>query len=229
MDKFKFYHGTSTFFLDSIRRTGLGAINPNFDLKNLEVVNFLYKLVKENNIQDAQLLIWEDSIRATIAQTDLVIRGQKFNYRHDGIYVAISKQRAAIYACLNKYGSEVLEKCIVLLEILDRHGINANIPPELDLFGVKNYISAESKPVMVEILEVDEEDLEKEDGKTAVEALDFIRKTIPTLSEKQHFEFLQYCNFKILKPVPPEKLRFYEIDFEGHPKNQDFEIYLTKI
>lgn len=229
MEQFKFYHGTSTIFLDSIRKTGLGAINPNLDLKNLEVLTFLYKLVKLKNVQDPELLIWDDSIRATIAQTDLIVNGQPLNYRHDGIYVALSKHRAAMYGCLNKYGSEVLEKCIVLLEILNRNGVKVVIPSEIDLFDVKAYVSSNPKAVMVELLDIADEDLEKEDGKTALEALDFLRKAIPTLSEKQKFEFLQFCNFKILKTVPPEKLRFYEIDFEGHPKTQNFEFFLSRI
>lgn len=31
MQKFEYYHGTSTVFLDSIKRTGLGGINPNIE------------------------------------------------------------------------------------------------------------------------------------------------------------------------------------------------------
>jgi len=228
-DGYKFYHGTSTIFLDSIKKTGLGTINPNIDLKLLDVLRVLYTQVKSAGVKDQQLSIWEDAIRATVAQTDLIYNnGLKLNFRHDGIYISASHMRAAIYA-LNKYGSEVLEKCIMLLETLERHHVAVEIPPEIDLFDVRNYLHAEPKPIIIEVLQIDDDDLDKEDGKTAAEALIFLRNIIPTLSEKEKFEFLQFCNFKILKAVPPEKLRFYAMDFEGHPKTGDFKIYLSKI
>jgi len=42
------------------------------------------------------------------------------------------------------------------------------------------------------------------------------------LPEAMKFEFLQAYNFKILKAVPPEKLRFYEMEYVGHPKTKIF-------
>ena len=46
--RFKYYHGTSTIFLDSIRKHGLGTINPNTDQKNLDVLKFLFQLSEKH-------------------------------------------------------------------------------------------------------------------------------------------------------------------------------------
>ncbi|MBV6639924.1 MAG: hypothetical protein KI791_04375 [Cyclobacteriaceae bacterium] len=155
-------------------------------------------------------------------------RGNKLYYRHDGIFVAITKQRAALYA-FNKYGSEILQRCIQLYKMLLESEVDVQIPPDIDVFDFRKYIDQNHKPIMIECSGIKDEDLEKEDGKTAKEALDLLRREIPTMSRKMEFEFLQFCNFKLLKPVPPGWLKFFEVDFEGHPSQKDFEFFLTKI
>jgi len=110
-----FWHCTSTIFLDSIRETGLGTINPSKDLKLLK---YLYAQVQKFNISAQVLDIHRTTIEATMAQTDLEYNGLKLNFRHDGIYISASQQGAIIYACLNKVGNEILEKCLILLSLL---------------------------------------------------------------------------------------------------------------
>lgn len=231
---FKFYHGTSTVFLQSIKTHGLGKINPSIDYNNLEVLEFLYKQAEENLLHIAEYQVIRKPVAATVYQTNLqLIRVdgsvECLNYRHDGIYVALSRERAVIHACLNKLGSEVLEFIVTLLKLFRSNNINVTIPESINLFRVEHYLNASPKPIMIEVLKISEDDMEKEDGKTAIEALDFLRRTIPMLSEKQRFEFLQYCNFKLLKPVLPENLRFYEVEFEGHPKENNFIFTLSRI
>ncbi|MGB1019437.1 MAG: hypothetical protein ACPGVH_10195, partial [Chitinophagales bacterium] len=38
---FKFYHGTSNIFLDSIKENGLGGLNPSIDFNLIEVLKYL--------------------------------------------------------------------------------------------------------------------------------------------------------------------------------------------
>lgn len=232
--KFKYYHGTSDIFLESIRQHGLGGINPNFDFKNLEVLKFLYEKAEEELVGIPKYETWRKSIKAMVYQTDLELHHdngtiEKLNYRHDGMYISLSRQRAAIYACLNKFGSEVLESCLMMIGLLRESGVDVSIPADIDLFGVERYIHANPKPIIVEIFDIADHDLEKEDGKTAPEALNFIRETLPCLTEKEQFEFLQFCNFKALKPVLPQNLKFYEVEYEGHPKDQNFFFTLSRI
>tara|TARA_A100000171_G_scaffold53096_1_gene76800 strand:- start:8387 stop:9088 length:702 start_codon:yes stop_codon:yes gene_type:complete len=231
---FKYYHGTSTIFLDSIRKYGLGAINPNTDQKNLEVLKFLFELSENHLKLNPEYITLKNSTWAMVNQGTEELtdeRGNKvvLHFRHDGMYVSITRIRAAIYAVLNKYGSEILERCIELYKLLINSNIPVKIPPEIDLFDFRQYIDAETKPIMIEVLGISDNDLEKEDGKTASDALNLLRRCIPKLTEKEQFEFLQYCNFKLLKPVPVKQLNFFEIEYEGHPENGDFKFLLSRI
>tara|TARA_R110002096_G_scaffold236590_3_gene427356 strand:- start:214 stop:912 length:699 start_codon:yes stop_codon:yes gene_type:complete len=230
---FKYFHGTSTIFLESIKKHGLGAINPNIEYKNLDVLKYLFDQCEIHIFRNSRYQKLRDTTWAMVHQgvnklEDEFGNSTSFHYRHDGIFVSLSRIRAAIYSVPNKYGSEVLERCIQLYQLLHEDGIEIEIPSEIDLFNFRQYINVETKPIMIEISGVLDEDLEKEDGKTAKEALDLLRGEIPKMSKKEKFEFLQYCNFKLLKPVPVEQLRFFEIEHEGEP-GKNFEIMLCKI
>lgn len=224
-----FWHGTSTIFLNSIRETGLGAINPGTDLKLLDVLQFLYAHIRSLGIFHPVLDINRASIEAAIAQSDMNHQGLILNFRHLGVYIAASPLRAAYYACLNKAGSELLEKCLILLSILRDAGMEPEIPSELDVFGVRKYLSIQAKPVMIEITGVADSDLVLENGSDASDVMKELREIFPQLPVDQQFEKLQFCNFRLLKPIPAAALRFYEVDFEGHPSNRNFQYYLSRI
>lgn len=152
---------------------------------------------------------------------------QRLHYRHDGIYVALSQMRAIVYASTNKYGSEILQRCIYLFELLRKKIHDFAIPTEINLFKIDKLVTSVPEPIVIEACDIDDEDLGKEDGKTAKEALDFLRRTIPHLTEKEKSDFLQYCNFELLKPVPLERLKFFKLIFSGHPADKDFKCKLV--
>jgi hypothetical protein len=224
-----FWHGTSTIFLDSIRQSGLGRINPSTDLKLLDVLRFLYDEVSLLDIAHPVLEINRASIKAAIEQRDLNYHGLVLNYQHQGVYIAASPIRAAYYACLNKVGSEILEKCLILLSVLIDANLEPEIPADLNIFDVRQYLSIPAKPIMIEIIEVSDTDLITEDGRDATDSLRELRNDFNNLPVAQQFEKLQFCNFRLLKPVPVNALRFYEVDYEGHPKQRNFQYYLTRI
>jgi len=70
-----FWHGTSTIFLDSIRKTGLGTISPAKDYKLLAMLTFLYQHIQQRNIWHPVLDINRASIEAAIAQSDMLYEG----------------------------------------------------------------------------------------------------------------------------------------------------------
>jgi hypothetical protein len=223
---FKFYHGTSTIFLSSIQKHGLGTINPNLHYKNLDVLRYLYK--------EAEKYLQEELAYQRIRTTTYAMANQTFfetvinesgdkhtvHFRHDNIYVALSQIRAIIYALSNKYGSEILDRCITLYKLLNKHINDFSIPEEINAFKIETYIDMKPEPIIVEASNIDDDDLGKEDGKTAKEALDLLRESMPYMTEKEKYEFLQYCNFELLKPVLPEKLKFFKLFYSGHPSNQ---------
>ena len=137
---FKYFHGTSTIFLDSIKKHGLGAVNPNIELKNLDVLKFLFNLCESNIPHNSRHLELRDTSLAMVHQgTNKLIdefgNTMNLHYRHDGIYVSLSRIRAATYSILNKYGSEILERCIQLYELLRNEGVEIEIPSDIDLFN----------------------------------------------------------------------------------------------
>jgi len=231
---FKYYHGTSTIFLDSIRERGLGAVNPNIDLNNLKVLIYLKDKCEKYLIGCNDY----EKIRATTIamakQTYLPIVDSKgevqiMNYQHDGIYVSMSRLRSATYVATNKYGSEILARCIELFKQLIKVNIDVVIPDEINQFNFTQYIDVDAKPIIIEVKNVSDKDLLLENGGSAVEQLEFIRNKLPTMREQFKFVFLQACNFRILRPISPENLVFYELDFDGYPGTEQFEIILGKI
>ncbi|WP_158825684.1 hypothetical protein [Mucilaginibacter lacusdianchii] len=224
-----FWHGTSTIFFETIRQTGLGTISPAKDYKLLEMLAFLYSNIQENNIWHPVLDNNCASIEATIAQGDMVHEGRLLNYRHDGSYVSTSPLRAAYYACLNMVGSELLEKCLILLSVLINAGSDPKFPEGLDVMRIRQHLEKPAKPIMIEVLSVPDEALLLEDGRDAAGILKQMREAFPKLSPQEQFEQLQFCNFCIVEPIPTQYLRFYNVDFSGSPKSRDFEYYLTRI
>ncbi|GAA4204003.1 hypothetical protein GCM10022289_21130 [Pedobacter jeongneungensis] len=224
-----FWHGTSSIFLDSIRNTGLGAINPATDYKLLDVLGFLYDEIIRNGITHPVFLTNKSSIEAAIAQGTLELNGMLLNFKHDGVYVSASPIKAAYYACLNLVGSEILEKCLILLSVLIDGGKEPKIPDELDVFGVRKYLDKKPTPIMIEITEITDDKLLLENGADPSALLKEMREMFPNLPIAQQFERLQFCNFKLLNPIPRTKLRFYEVDFEGDPKTRNFQYYLSRI
>jgi hypothetical protein len=230
----KYYHGTSTIFLESIRKNGLGAINPNIDFNNLKVLSYLKDKCERHLIDNKDY----EKIRATTIamakQSYLPIKDidgntHIMNYQHDGIYVSMSRLRAAIYVVTNKYGSEILARCIDLLKLLKNANIDIAIPDEINQFNIIQYIDYDVKPIVIEVKNLLDKDLLLENGGSATEQLNFIRAKLPSMREEFKFVFLQSCNFRILKPISPENLVFYELDYEGYPGTKQFEITLGKI
>lgn len=81
-----FYHGTSSLFLRSIKKNGLGGINPNIDYKLLELLRFLYEL-SESKLQDnndylivRKMYIPDQSVPLIPDQTVPVFRTKQNHY-----------------------------------------------------------------------------------------------------------------------------------------------------
>lgn len=231
---FKYYHGTSTLFLDSIKKTGLGGTNPNIDFKNLEVLRFLYRQAENHLLDNSDYLKVRSTTQAMSQQgiVDLIQQNgerQRCYFRHDGIYIALSIMRAIVYANQNKYGSEIVGRCVFLYNLLKAKIGDFKIPKDINLFGIDKLAGLLLEPIIIEVSNVNDYDLGKEDGKTAKEALVFLRNILPQLTEKERFEFKQYCNFELLKPVPIENLKFYKLFTTGIPGQKNFDYELTEI
>lgn len=228
---FQYYHGTSDLFLDSIVHNGLGGINVNFENRHLATLQFLHELAEKHLTKDKRYLKLRDTTKAMAIQGILEIdqkgRKERLNFRHDGTYIALSEVRAISYACNNKYGSEIVTRAISLMALLEQYGVDYN-NTALAIEQFQDFRKRTPRPIIVKILAVDEERLDKEDGKSAKEALTWLRTVYHTLTDKQKFEFFQYCNFKLLDPVPIENLEFFDVNYQGKLGNPDFKYELKK-
>jgi hypothetical protein len=232
--KFKYYHGTSSIFLDSIMKYGLGGINPNVKYRNLDLLRFLATECEKKIPHKPEYAIGRHAVLGMANQQNVELAlpfGGTFlaNYKHDKIYVALTLERAIIYACDNKYGSEILEYCIMLYKFLREENENFELPKELNLFNIEKYIDKQHKPILIEVTDVIESDLETEYGENGTEYLSHLRKILPGLDREAFNTKLAYSNFQLLKPIKEEKLKIYEVDFEGKVGNDDFEFTLTKL
>ncbi|MFV8334733.1 hypothetical protein ACNQF7_01460 [Flavobacterium sp. RSP29] len=234
MFEFRYFHGTSRIFLNSIIEFGLGGINPNFKYKNLELLQFLTKEAEKNLLENVKYHEIRKAVLAMSEQTfsDILLpNGEKFitNYKHDGIYVGVTKGRALTYACRNKYGSEILEHCILLYEIFKEIDQNYKLPTELNLFEIEKYIEIEHKPILIEITTVNDDEVETENGENGPKYLNHLRKIIPTLNRLELDIQMSYSNFKLLNPIFLDRMKFYEVEFEGKIGESDFEFTMTEI
>ena len=231
---FKFYHGTSSIFLESIKKYGLGGINPNIVYRNLDLLKFLHDDSEKHLLDNEGYLNIRNSVVAMARQTDLIYKTDSgddlvFNYRHDGIYVSLTREKAIIYACSNSYGSEILAYSIdMYLKLKDKFK-SYELPDELNQFRIERFINKNHTRVLIEIDGLSETELETEYGGDAKTQLDKLRIKIPKMTPKEKFELLQYVNFKLLNPVSLDKMKFYEIDFDSHPRYRGFEWTLTRI
>jgi len=227
------YHGTSEIFLESIIEHGLGGINPNFHFRNLDLFKFLAEKSDTELMNNSEYKNFRPEVLAIKEQRDLFFTDsygimRSLNYRHDGIYAAYSREKAAIYCCDNKYGSEILEYCIKLYLLLKAKIPNFKLPEELNLFKIEKFINVEHKPIIVEILNIEEDEVETESGKKGKDALLALKNAFEHMNQKQKFEDLQYLNFKLLKPIPKNRLKFYEVEFSNRPIEGKFEFTLAE-
>ncbi len=216
-------------------KSGLGAINPNIDCKNLEVLKYLYELAETHLAKNKDYQKYREVTRAMALQALIKFSNHEstFNFRHDGIYVSMSIERAAIYTAVTPYGSEILERCLLIYSLLKKNDVEFEIASSINLFHIERFLNTKPTPIIIKVLKASDEDLEFEnntiEGLSASVELDRIRHILPQMTEKERFEYLQFKNLKLLKPIPTEHLKFYEMEFEGNPKNQDFCFELTEI
>lgn len=232
--KFRFYHGTSSIFLNSIIEFGLGGINPNIEYKNLELLRYLSLECEKKVPNHKEYLIMRDASLGMANQKPVefkVPNGGTFigNYEHKSIYVSLTLERGIVYACDNKYGSEILEYSIKLFQLLKENDINFSLPKDLNLFGIEKYITEIHKPILIEIDEINDHELQTEFGKNGAEYFTHLRETLPTLNKRDYNLKLGYSNFRLMKPIEIERLKIYEVDFEGKVGTPEFEFTLTKI
>ncbi len=229
MKRFKFYHGTSTIFLDNIKRTGFGSVIPSIEYKLLDVLRYLYFKAERTLICSKEYNDIRMTTEAMVQQISTkVVDDKALNFCHDTTYLSISPARAANHVYPNVYGSEILQRCINLYKLLAVNKIEFEIPTEINLFGIDRIINCKPERIIVEISNVDLDTLKNEDGTDSTEVFDFITKNMNIWNEQEKYEKLQRYNFRLLKPMPLENLKFYKVNYAVKPGESNFSFGLIE-
>jgi len=229
----KFYHGTSTFYLDLIRQKGLGTINPNFEYKFLELLCFLFLLAEYTLTDNKEYLKVRDTTKAMAFQEPLIreISGRKvkFNFRHKNIYVSYGETRAVIYAINTEFGSEILSRAILIYRLLKNKIGSVIIPSHLDLGDIDAISQNKFEPIVVRVDNLTPNELLTEYGESSVDSLELIQHMKNTLDFKSFHNEVQFMNFELLKPIEPNRLKFYKVLHYGLPADPNFNWELKEI
>ncbi|WP_276133073.1 hypothetical protein [Polluticoccus soli] len=220
-----FYHGTSSIFLDSIKAHGLGGVNPNKDYLLLELLKFLFDACEKFLLNEPEYLKLRQATQAMVLQAFLHIpdgpRPVTHNFRHDNIYLAYSKHRALAYAMLNEFGSEILTRAVTLYRLLEKGNRSIYIPDDINQIQLEKVAGSKYFPILIEISSVDESSLRLEDGRQLQSVLSELLYGRYFYTDEKFQALSQQRNFELVRPVSPEKLRFFQVSFQGSIHNQE--------
>ena len=228
-----FYHGTSSFFLRSINKYGLGGINPNEEWKLFDLLKYLYELSELKLQNNKKYLEIRDTTRAMAFQKPLLIKkgvnAGTHNFNHKNIYLSYGILRAIVYAINNEYGSEILTRIIALYRLLINEKINVMIPAHLNTINIEKIERERFFPILIGIDNVDSEFLLTEYGEPADKCLSTIYNLKKTLNEASFFERVQLYNFRLLEVIPKYRLNYYRVLYTGKIGSPNFTYNIVKL
>ena len=209
---FPLFHGTSSYFVDSICKHGLGGFR---DPEIFDAASSLYSLVFEHldslkkpphEFQTSRI-IYEKLLRDNVTAGGL-------NFRYGGVYLASSKQKAEEYALHNPIGSEYLSKTFKLLNLLKQE--NENLADRLlcNYPELKRTFLAEHKPCLITLRYLEIDNLKTENGQLPHENIKRVEKFLNDYrgNPEMLHAFTQQLNFELIIPLPVDAERI-EITF----------------
>ncbi|PHR45993.1 MAG: hypothetical protein COA32_12170 [Fluviicola sp.] len=232
--KYEFYHGTSSLFIESILKNGLGGINPNLKFKNLELLKFIYGQCENILFNEEKYnLLMRETTLAMIRQTDLLVKRENqkevaLNYRHENIYVSLSEIKALTYSVTNRIGSEILQRSYDLYQLLLKNNVYINIPEDLNYYGIEKIEIEKIRPLLIKTKRVEKNNIIQENGYDGEEFIEFLNEHFDKMTEKDKFFNFQYMNFGLKKSIEIERCEVYEIEFSGSIEERNFEYKLIE-
>lgn len=230
----EFYHCTSDIFLDSIKKNGLGKINPNFDLNLLELLSYVDRIANENLPNNESLKSLDFTTQLMINQEIRKVDKEIYNvdilnFKHDGLFLSLGDLAAITHSYYNKYGSEILNRIMQIIKLLDDNEIDFTIPQTIDKLDILSLINKTPKPIFIKIKSLDYNFLFNDRDIPMGIVMEKIENKLKATSEKVLFHFKQTTVFKYIKTVDQENFEAYYIEYEGHPTDSNFEYYLTSV
>jgi hypothetical protein len=190
------YHGTSSLFLNSIVRFGLGGRNLIAEWNVLEFAKIIYPLVEEHFWCRDDLKVKVQSFKWMMKQ-----KSAAMNFQHGDTYLSPSVLTAIRYAANNRYGSELLTYTLDFLDELIRlkvDGVSDKLYRAYPHLFEKLDVSP--APLLIQVDGIVPTALAAENGADAAPVLKRVYDTIQS-SPRLRDVLLQQTNFRLRTPV----------------------------
>jgi hypothetical protein len=201
MLEFPLYHGTSTIFLESIKKYGLGGWDPIKEWRVLECARLLLPIAEAHAEHSEVITNHIDTARKMVSQVN-----DGMNFQHGQVYLSPAELTAVRYATSKKKGSELISRVVLFIEELTRlkvkavtHDIYNEFPRLVELQDI------DSAPILIEVNQVKKDSLLSEKGASPDESIKFIRSAITKFNSRWPMVCQQH-NFRLLTPVPANEL-----------------------
>ena len=205
---FPLYHGTSSIFLDSIQKSGLGSINI---IKKYQVMDMFSVLVIafQKNYDDLEWWQLYGHFCEKMVSNSVTKGG--FNYRYGGIYLSPSLQTTKRYACSNPYGSELITYFKYTYEEL--YKINPKLAEGIFPLHhpLRAILAKTGTLVVLEINNIPKEHLTTEQGEPIDDQLECMYDLQKNLSDVETDIIWQQYNFESKYVIEPNNLRVLEL------------------
>jgi len=220
------YHGTSTIFLDSIIKYGLGGFNPVKEFNLIELSKEVFNL-SEVHLNDIDFQgYWLSSFKEMTEQRN----AGNLNWQHGDTYLAAARKKAAGYAINKPYGSELLSYTLFFLKELRRLKIDYVTNDLAKKYPkVFKLIHVNPAPVLIQVNNVPKSELLDEKGSNPQSNFDDINDDLKLETKNQEMYFQGY-NFRLMSPIPTTNLKFYLINVQNYNQfKHDFTQYEINI
>lgn len=208
------YHGTSSMFLPSIEKHGLGGKNPLAELHALDWFRRLLTLCDSALGNDEE---WRSERFVAVSFAEQEVTAGGFNFRHGDTYLTPSRQSAVNYALKNRWGSEFLSLGFLLYEKLLQRCPEVLETAEVRGSPVMDLCSGEAHPILVQAHDVPLAQLRSESGsrpEREIEGFESLSGALEDLKERLRSGGVFNFNFLLTEAVSSEHFTVAWLDSE---------------
>jgi hypothetical protein len=202
------YHATSNFFLDSIRRYGLGGRRD----VNIFNENIFSLLIEALNQPENKTMWWDINGCLFNNINDQKVTRGGFNFRYGNAYLTPSLFTAKSYATSSRLGSEYLSSmhdCFNALFEVSPSVAKEIIPTD---HPINEIFNTEHIPILITARNVNVSNLKTEQGDAIDHQLKWMseeKKESPNVDPEGLW---QQCNFELIGAIPLDQLKFSTLD-----------------
>ena len=229
--EFMLYHVTSSEYIQSIRRFGLGAIDPNKKYHLLAILEKLFVTCEKQVPDDENVIAYKVVSYSMINQLNPEILNpftgsiQQENFSHGALYLNTTELNEVKFAYYNPYGSEILNRIFMYLKIMDKYELRydsiLNLNPSIDFYRIMN---SKPKVILLKFKYYEGLSLEIEDKYDKMER-DAEFNNIELFNENiENPEFISKFRLRTHDIIHPKKLKFHELRIS--PDLDDFDYSL---